>query len=342
MAQRFEGRNLEDALQTATQSLAVERSQLTYRVLLEKRGFLGGVKRVVIEVDVNEAAPPPPLQPLPPLPFVPDERPARAPHTREGGLPPDRRPRTEGVDRPDRPRPGRGPSDDRGPRGGGGGGGGGARTGGAGARRGAGGGRDRNRGPRPDAAPRTEDRSRGRGRGRGPAGDDALQPGDFEKFINAEVPAQGAESEAAVIVRGWCEQVISLAKLELEVRTEENDTQVIVRLYGLDSARLLDQHGELLDAIQVLANKTLTGRKIEKEIEFDCLQFKEKRTEELRQRALEVAERVRSGGREELLPAMTPIERRIVHLTLQDDPELTTDSRGDGFYKRVAIMRRSE
>jgi spoIIIJ-associated protein len=156
------------------------------------------------------------------------------------------------------------------------------------------------------------------------------------------VPEQGAESEAAVIVRGWCEQVISLAKLELELRTEENDTQVIVRLYGRDSARLLDQHGELLDAIQVLANKTLTGRKIEKEIELDCLQFKEKRTEELRQRALEVAERVRNGGREELMPAMTPIERRIVHLTLQDDPELTTDSRGDGFYKRVAIVRRGQ
>jgi predicted RNA-binding protein Jag len=45
MAQRFEGRNLEDALQTATQSLGVDRWQLTYRVLLEKRGFLGGVKR---------------------------------------------------------------------------------------------------------------------------------------------------------------------------------------------------------------------------------------------------------------------------------------------------------
>jgi spoIIIJ-associated protein len=37
---------------------------------------------------------------------------------------------------------------------------------------------------------------------------------------------------------------------------------------------------------------------------------------------------------------MSPIERRIVHLALQDDQDVTTESRGDGFYKRVAIIPR--
>jgi predicted RNA-binding protein Jag len=39
---------------------------------------------------------------------------------------------------------------------------------------------------------------------------------------------------------------------------------------------------------------------------------------------------------------MTPIERRIVHIALQDDADVTTESRGDGFYKRVAIVRRAD
>src|SRR5688500_15940268 len=56
MANRFEGKNLEEALTAASQTLGVERYQLTYHVLLEKRGFLGGMKRVVIEADINEAA----------------------------------------------------------------------------------------------------------------------------------------------------------------------------------------------------------------------------------------------------------------------------------------------
>ena len=69
-------------------------------------------------------------------------------------------------------------------------------------------------------------------------------------------------------------------------------------------------------------------------------EFKGRRVEELEETARRIAEEVRRDGREQLLPAMTPIERRIVHLALRDDGEVTTESRGEGFYKRVAIVRR--
>ena len=157
-----------------------------------------------------------------------------------------------------------------------------------------------------------------------------------------DVPEQGPESEAATLVREWIENVIALARFDLVLRTEEKEEQIIVRLYGSDAARLTDRHGELLDAIQVLANKAMVGRKVEKDIELDSEEFKDRRLEDLGRRAREVADRVRRGGREELLPAMTPIERRIVHIALRDDADVTTESRGDGFYKRVAIIPRPE
>ncbi len=284
MSHRFEGRSVEEALQSAAEALGVERWQLTYHVLLEKRGFLGGVKRVVLEADVNTAAAPPPNAVAPPPPPVSHDAP---------------------------PRP------DRGARVGRGGGGGG--RGGRG--RDAGGGR---RG--------------GRGRSRS---EDDFQSGDFETFLG-DVPEQGPESDGARAVREWCATALALAKLSMVVRTEENETQILVRLYGGDSKLLIDRHGELLDSLQVLANKALVGRSTEKDIELDCEQFKERRSEDLEQRARDVADRVRRGGREELLPAMSPIERRIVHIALRDDADVTTESRGDGFYKRVAIVRRSD
>jgi predicted RNA-binding protein Jag len=287
MSQRFEGRNVEEALTHASEALGVERWQLTYHVLLEKRGFLGGVKRVVIEADVNAdaAAPAAPAAAAPPVaaPAHIDARPPRP--TRERG-------RARGGNRG-----GGGQREDRGGRG-------------------------------------------GRGRGRGDRRDD-LRSGDFEKYF-ADVPEQGEQSEQAKAALDWVEEVISLANLDLVARTEENAEQIFVRLYGADARRLIDRHGELLDAIQVLANKALVGRKIEKEIELDSESFKDKRNEDLAQQAREVAERVRKGGREELLPAMTPIERRIVHIALRDDADVTTESRGEGFYKRVAIVLRSE
>jgi spoIIIJ-associated protein len=297
MSQRFEGRNLEDALTHASQTLGVERWQLTYHVLLEKRGFLGGVKRIVIEADINREAPAPVVAAPPP------------PVERDGNR----------VEEPREAQP-RAPRGDRGPRRERGGGGGGRRReGGSSPREGRGGGGGR----------------RG-GRGRG---DRELRSGDFETFLG-EVPEQGPESEAAKLAREWCEDTIVLAKLDLVLRTEENDERILIRLYGIDSRLLTDHHGELLDAIQVLANKALVGRKVEKEIELDSEEFKEQRTNDLQKRAREVADRVRRAGREELLPAMTPIERRIIHMALREDGEVTTESRGDGFYKRVAIVPR--
>jgi len=267
MAQRFEGKNLEDALNNAAQTFSVERYQLTYHVLLEKRGFLGGMKRVVIEAEINEGASEP--EPV-----------AAAPERQRG----------------ERGRGGRG-----------------------------GRGGERRRGGQ------RRDRERKNTERREPEVD--LTP--------IEIPEQGLESEIAQIVRGWLEHVLQLAKLDLQLRTSENETQVIVRLYGRDARRLIDGHGELIDALQVLTNKALVGRRMEKEIELDCQEFKGRRVEELEQKAREVADRVRRDGREQLLPAMTPIERRIVHLALADDREVATISRGDGFYKRVAIVRRS-
>jgi spoIIIJ-associated protein len=168
-----------------------------------------------------------------------------------------------------------------------------------------------------------------------------LRVGDFETFI-LDLPEQGPESEAAKAAREWCETTLRLAHLEAVVRSEENETQILLRLYGADSRRLIDRNGELLDAIQVLANKTLVGRATEKDIELDCEEFKERRVGDLEERARTAADRVRNNGREELLPPMSPIERRIVHVALRDDAEVTTESRGDGFFKRVAIVLRSE
>ena len=287
MSQRFEGKNLEEALDAAAAGLGVQRFQLTYHVVLEKRGFLGGMKRVVIEADINESA----------ADTVAAEEPAR----------PAPRANTE-------MRGGDGRGRGRGRRGGRG-------RGDQGASRDRGGNRDRG----------------GRSRRRD---EDELQPGDFGEQFAVEAPEQGPESEGAGAVRRWCEEAIALAKLDLQVRSEENDAQVTIRLYGRDGRRVTDRHGELLDALQVLANKALVGRKIEKDIELDCQEFKGRRTEQLEEKARRIADQVRRDGREQLLPAMTPIERRIVHLALRDDGEVTTESRGEGFYKRVAIVRR--
>lgn len=284
MAQQFEGRNIEEAVTVAAESLGVERYRLLYHVVLEKRGFLGGMKRVVIEAEVNDEVAQASRQvQASALPPAPSPRRDRGPAPRErGGSPRESR-----------------------------------------------GGRGRGRGERSgnerDARPRSRPR------------DD-----DEPDFVIEEAPPQGPESEAAAAARQWCEEAVRLASFDMQLRTVENDEQIHVKLYGPDTRLMLERHGELLDALQVLANKALVGRKLEKDIELDCSAFKERRMQALGEQARASAERVRRDGREQLLPAMSPIERRIVHIALQNDEAVMTESRGDGFYKRVAIKPRQQ
>ena len=207
----------------ASEAFGVDRVQLTYHVVLEKKGFLGGIKHVVVEAvfgakaqrgKEQEAAAPAPRA----------ERPSGGGGRGRGNRDRDRG-RGRGGD-------GRG----RGPRSGGG-----------------------HRAPRRETA-------------------DDFQTGDFERFAG-EIPEQGPESEQAGVVRAWYARVLELAKLQLEIRTEENETQIIVRLFGGDARLLTEEHGELLDALQVLGNKAMVGRKVEKEIELNCEAFKERRAE---------------------------------------------------------------
>lgn len=281
---RFEGRNLDEALENASKAFNVERYRLSYHVVLEKRGFLGGMKRVVVEADINESA-------TPPAQFDIDDsaQPPLLSYESDLGLP--REPQERG------PRRGRG-------------------------RRGAGR-SDRGRGGRSSGRRPMEPRMESRA------------PREVE-----QVPEQTVESEAAKRVREWFEEMFDLGDFDLILRTEEADDQLRVRLYGRDAKALLAHGGELLDSMQVLANKALVGRSLEKGIELDCREFKQRRMSELGNRARAIAEQVRRDGREQMLEAMNPIERRIVHLALQDDGEVATESRGEGFYKRIAIVPR--
>jgi len=268
--QRFEGTSLEEALSNAATSLGVDRFQLGYHVVTEKRGFLGGIKNVVIEAHVVSDAEPPP-------------------HVIESALRSDPSATMPEV------------------------------------RRGRGRGRDSARPRRPErAAARNADLDRGRGR--------------RDTSTAEPLPPQGTESEHALKVRAWFEEVVDLTRLDLEFRTFEDESAIRILLGGRDGELLLDRGGELLDSLQVLVNKALVGRSLEKLIELDCHGFKQQRTNDIEKKARSVAEQVARDGREQLLPAMSPIERRIVHLALQEHRAVATESRGEGFFKRIAIV----
>lgn len=147
-----------------------------------------------------------------------------------------------------------------------------------------------------------------------------------------------ATGEMAAAAAEALEVLLGVAGLELEAAILQGDDHLAVELWGRDQEALLDDRGKLLLAIQHLlprAIRGIAGRSVACRVDSD--NFHEIRQERLRDLAQQAAAEVRRRGQPRTLEPMAPDERRIVHLTLADDPAVTTESQGNGFYKRVSI-----
>jgi spoIIIJ-associated protein len=70
---------------------------------------------------------------------------------------------------------------------------------------------------------------------------------------------------------------------------------------------------------------------------LDAGDYRNQRSQELEAKALKLAEEVRESGRTKSIPALNPAERRIVHMTLQNDRTIRSRSVGDGHFKKILI-----
>ena len=147
-----------------------------------------------------------------------------------------------------------------------------------------------------------------------------------------------ATGEMAVAAAEALELLLGVAGLELESAILQGEDHLAVELWGRDQEALLEDRGKLLLAIQHLlprAIRGVAGRSVACRVDSD--NFHEIRQERLRDLAQQAAAEVRRRGQPRTLEPMAPDERRIVHLTLADDPAVVTESQGNGYYKRVGI-----
>ncbi len=105
----------------------------------------------------------------------------------------------------------------------------------------------------------------------------------------------------------------------------------------------IGRRGETLASLQLLVNLMLNHRKREKErfrVMVDIDHYRAHRDENLRSLAVRVAQQVIQSQHSIMLEPMTPYERRIVHMALQEMPDVQTQSTGEGEQRRVVISQR--
>ena len=141
---------------------------------------------------------------------------------------------------------------------------------------------------------------------------------------------------AATLVRN----VVSAMGLNLEVEVTDTPDAVRIDISGEGGEVLLKRKGEILDAFQQIVN-TGFRRELDDDRSFvvDCLGYRAGKDEELRQMARFTMERAKVSGPQEMGP-LNPYARRVVHLTVAEDPAMSSESIGDAFLKTVIISRK--
>jgi spoIIIJ-associated protein len=148
-----------------------------------------------------------------------------------------------------------------------------------------------------------------------------------------------SEAEVAALVEATLTELLSAAGLLVETRRREaSGDEMLFELIGDDVEPLLANKGEGLTGLEVLVGRIASkrvGQPVHPRLDADG--FRAHRKEALEELAQTSAAEVRRTRRPQLLPPLAPWERRLVHLALSEDPELETESEGDGFLKRVEV-----
>ena len=121
---------------------------------------------------------------------------------------------------------------------------------------------------------------------------------------------------------------------------KEGESKVYVELESKNSSGLvIGRKGKTLESLQFMVNLIVNHKTgSDKKIILDIESYRAKRERALRKMSKDIAFKVIKTGKPWTLEPMNPFERRLIHLTLQNDSRVTTKSEGQGIYRKVTIM----
>lgn len=145
-------------------------------------------------------------------------------------------------------------------------------------------------------------------------------------------------NEACQQAQTFLNDIFAGSKLDLSAEVAEASEGCLLELDGEDASLLRSEGGELLSALEHLVNQAF-GRALPHGERFICdvQNFRATREAELRAMARHAAERVRTTRTAFTFGPMNSNERRIIHTSLAEEPDLHTESIGEGNARRLKV-----
>lgn len=146
------------------------------------------------------------------------------------------------------------------------------------------------------------------------------------------------KNEKLKIIQETTEQLLENLKIKAAVKVSEGEGVFQVQIETADTGILIGYHGETLASFQIILS-LMVYKKLGNWLRLivNIGDYRQRREEALRQMAYASAEKVIATGEAITLPYLSSFERRIIHLTLVDHPQVTTISEGEGEGRKLII-----
>ena len=191
--------------------------------------------------------------------------------------------------------------------------------------------------------------------------------------LGEEKMAEINSEELALKARNTLGTMLDYLGLNAELKAEVNENNLALKIKSTEPGRIIGRKGQTLDSLQLLLNRIMfkgeedcprisididgyseNGSKSERprrernndKERGERRQRRERRSgaseEQLIEQAKDAAKEVKKWGEPVTLPKMNAHDRRIIHITLENDPEIITESEGEGNLKKVVVSLRKE
>ena len=127
--------------------------------------------------------------------------------------------------------------------------------------------------------------------------------------------------------------------VETQVEGFMKEGNLYLEIRGDQEGVLIGKHGRTLESLQMLINRMVNKRlKSTVRVVLDIDDYRKKRADSMSSIAYRMGEKAKRTGYSLTVGPFNSHDRRIIHLTLKEDPSLRTESLGEGELKRVKII----
>lgn len=145
------------------------------------------------------------------------------------------------------------------------------------------------------------------------------------------------------LLKQFVSKLLSLLDLQIDDIQVSSGHRTVVSVKTQDATRLIGPNGDHLKALNALARRMVEHEHGEEAASFliDVNNYHEDQMEKVRDNARMLAQRARLFKHDVELGPMSAYERLVVHELFAGDPEITTESQGEGKFRHIVLKHKT-